>query len=152
MFEEAIFELHQWQSNEPQIEGIEIENEHAGDLPSCAKQQVGVQSSETKLSGLSWNKVEDTLSVAFPKKLAETTKGQRPVSPAWDNTLSHNLEQRWLGFLKYLPQKEVFRDTENQWMKWSYTPLETPVGLSLDNNRYAAVRANYRFHCCKIAV
>lgn len=138
VFEEAKFELHKWHSNEPQLESAENEKDPAGDnLPSYAKQQLGVNSGETKLLGLSWNKTDDTLAVAFPKKPVERTKREilrflasvydplGIVSPVtllgkfifrevcdqnlpWDEKISDNLGQQWLKFLKYLPEKVQF--------------------------------------------
>ena len=84
--------------------------------------------------GLSWNKHNDTLVVAFPNKSEEITKREilrflasvydplGIVSPVtllgkfifrevcdqhlpWDEKLSDNLGQRWLNFLRCLPEK-----------------------------------------------
>jgi hypothetical protein len=86
------------------------------------------------LLGLSWNKHNDTLVVAFPNKPEEITKREilrflasvydplGIVSPVtllgkfifrevcdqhlpWDEKLSDNLGKRWLNFLRCLPEK-----------------------------------------------
>ena len=101
---------------------------------SYAKEQLGVQHGETKLLGLSWNKHNDTLVVAFPNKPEEITKREilrflasvydplGIVSPVtllgkfifrevcdqhlpWDEKLSDKLGQQWLNFLRCLPEK-----------------------------------------------
>ena len=134
VFEEATFELHKWHSNEPQLESAQENNHVVDHQQSYAKEQLGVQHGETKLLGLSWNKHNDTLVVAFPNKPEEITKREilrflasvydplGIVSPVtllgkfifrevcdqhlpWDEKLSDNLGQRWLNFLRCLPEK-----------------------------------------------
>ena len=39
---------------------------------TAAKQQLGVTPQECKILGLSWNKIDDTLSVQFPKEKIKT--------------------------------------------------------------------------------
>jgi hypothetical protein len=73
VFEEATFELHKWHSNEPQLGSAEENNHVVDHQQSYAKEQLGVQHGETKLLGLSWNKHNDILGVAFSKKPEDIT-------------------------------------------------------------------------------
>ena len=139
MFEAAKFQLHKWHSNESKLESSEEDSDLQGsNQPSYAKQQLGVRSDETKLLGLPWNKSNDTLAVGFPTKPAETTRREilrflasiydplGIVSPVtlvgkmifreacdrhlpWDEKLSDNLGQKWLKFLKNLPEQLQFQ-------------------------------------------
>lgn len=139
MFEAAKFQLDKWHSNESKLESSEEDSDLQGNnQPSYAKQQLGVQSDETKLLGLPWNKSNDTLAVGFPTKPAETTRREilrflasiydplGIVSPVtlvgkmifreacdrhlpWDEKLSDNLGQKWLKFLKNLPEQLQFQ-------------------------------------------
>ena len=139
MFEAAKFQLHKWHSNESKLESSEEDSDLQGNnKPSWAKKQLGVQSDETKLLGLTWNKSNDTLAVGFPTKPAETTRREilrflasvydrlGIVSPVtlvgkmifreacdrhlpWDEKLSDNLGQKWLKFLKNLPEQLQFQ-------------------------------------------
>ena len=62
----ATFQLHKWHSN---VEELERDGDGAGsnEEQSFAKQQFGVQPSETRMLGLKWNKVEDILTINFPQ-------------------------------------------------------------------------------------
>ena len=66
VLDDATFQLHKWHSNVEELErdGDQSQNH---DEHSFAKQQFGVQPSETKMLGLKWNKVEDTLSINIPE-------------------------------------------------------------------------------------
>ena len=73
VFSDAKFVLHKWNSNVAELEEThERENVHS-EL-SFAKQQLGVQTSESKVLGLLWNKQLDTLTVTFPQDETPTTK------------------------------------------------------------------------------
>jgi len=72
VFGEAKFIMHKWNSNDPQLES---ENVVAVDQQqSYAKQQLGVKEGETKMLGLPWNKMEDLITVTFPKEPVDITK------------------------------------------------------------------------------
>ena len=62
----ATFELHKWHSNQPQLE----DSGHPEDQ-SFAKQQLQVKPSESKLLGVKWNKIEDTIAVQFPSEVTQ---------------------------------------------------------------------------------
>ena len=71
VFADARFELHKWHSNEPDLETTSSDDE-----PTFAKQQLEnkLNRGKSKLLGLPWDKVQDTLSVVFPAETAELTK------------------------------------------------------------------------------
>ena len=64
VFGEAKFTMHEWNSNDPQleIENVVPVDEHQ----SYAKQQLRVEEGETKMLGLPWNKRQDLIAVVFP--------------------------------------------------------------------------------------
>ena len=62
----ATFELHKWHSNQPQLE----DSGHPQDQ-SFAKQQLQVKPSKSKLLGVKWNKIEDTIAVQFPSEVTQ---------------------------------------------------------------------------------
>ena len=63
IFDDAQFKLQKWHSNVPELESDNIEIE-----TTFAKQQPGGSSTSanTKLLGLHWSKVDDSLRVVFP--------------------------------------------------------------------------------------
>ena len=67
----AKFTLHKWHSNMSETEG-----DCTDDEPSFAKQQLGASPvrGESKLLGLKWDKVEDTLRVSLLSQPATLTK------------------------------------------------------------------------------
>ena len=71
IFDDAKFRLHKWHSNAPELES----NMNDGAL-TFAKQQLRVSPKDngSKLLGLKWNKVEDSLQVDFPSTPAVLTK------------------------------------------------------------------------------
>ena len=71
VFADARFELHKWHSNVP-----DLETTSGDDEPTFAKQQLEkkLNRGKSKLLGLPWDKVQDTLSVVFPAETAELTK------------------------------------------------------------------------------
>ena len=72
IFNDAKFTWHKWNSNATELE--RNDNPSDGDDQTFAKQQLGTKTTETKLLGLPWDKVNDALSVPFPKLEAEPTK------------------------------------------------------------------------------
>ena len=72
IFSEAGFELHKWHSN---VKEIEAENTTVTEEnQTYAKQQLGVKQGETKLLGLTWDKVQDNIQVSIPNDPAACTK------------------------------------------------------------------------------
>ena len=71
VFADARFELHKWHSNVPDLETTSSDDE-----PTFAKQQLEnkLNRGKSKLLGLPWDKVQDTLTVVFPAVTAELTK------------------------------------------------------------------------------
>ena len=71
IFDDAKFRLHKWHSNAP-----ELESDMNDGALTFAKQQLRVSPKEngSKLSGLKWNKVENSLQVDFPSTPAVLTK------------------------------------------------------------------------------
>ena len=63
IFDDAKFKLHKWHSNVNKLESDSVESE-----PTFAKQQLegNLTTADTKLLGLPWDKVTDSLSVVFP--------------------------------------------------------------------------------------
>ena len=135
VLDDATFQLHKWHSNVEELErdGDQSQNH---DEQSFAKQQFGVQPSETKMLGLKWNKVEDTLSINIPEdehpvtrrgilgKLAKIYDPLGLVSPLtlegklvyraacesktpWDAKLDDKLTQRWKKWERITPKIET---------------------------------------------
>jgi len=71
VFGEAQFELHKWHSNEPELEASA---EPEDGKQSYAKEQLRVKPGETKMLGLPWNKIEDSIAVAFREAFPEVSK------------------------------------------------------------------------------
>ncbi len=122
VFNDAKFNLHKWHSNDSALESHDP-SQSEEDL-TYAKQQLGSHECETKISGLLWNKTEDTLTIpTSPEKnistkreaLSELVKVYDPlglVSPStliakmlyremceaklpWDGELNERFKQRW---------------------------------------------------------
>ena len=70
---DATFELHKWNSNEPQLEDNDNRTSDS-DEQSFAKQQLNVKPTESKMLGLKWDKHQDTLAVMIPTEQAKPTK------------------------------------------------------------------------------
>ena len=64
--------LHKWNSNALELEGDDLPSDNEDQ--SFDKQQLGSSTTATKLLGLPWDKVANTLSVCFPQQPAELTK------------------------------------------------------------------------------
>ena len=75
IFGEAGFELHKWHSNEQTLESeANSEQEDEKEDESYAKEQLGVKPGETKMLGLLWDKLKDTMAVIFPAAPPDVTK------------------------------------------------------------------------------
>ena len=66
-----VFELHKLNFNVPELE---LDDQLTVDSQTYAKEQLEVKTNETKLLGLPWDKVEDTLAVTFSGDSHEATK------------------------------------------------------------------------------
>ena len=132
VFEDAKFTLHKWHSNVSALEGSETRAENE---ETFAKQKLGTpRGGESSLLGLPWDKLEDQISVIFPKNNAVRTKRGllrnlatiydplSLVSPltlkgkfifrdvciskvAWDAQLPEQIAKEWLRWEKILPQE-----------------------------------------------
>ena len=73
VFDDAKFNLHKWHSNDSALESHDP-SQSEEDL-TYAKQQLGSHECETKISGLLWNKTEDTLTIpTSPEKNISTKR------------------------------------------------------------------------------
>ena len=143
IFSDAGFTLHKWNSNSPQLE-VPTNSDAREDL-TFAKEQLGARSSETKLLGLSWDKVGDTLSVSFPKDQAPLTK--RGIL----SKLAKVYDPLGLAAPWTLTGKCIYRDTCNEktgwdtalspkqsqrWAKWEQSlPVELTIPRALAQYR-----------------
>ena len=100
IFSDGGFELHKWHSNVPELEGNPRDCINDSE-DTYAKQQlsVNVSGEGSKLLGLKWDKVADTLAITFPQEKAEPTKkgilgkvGSHLRSP-W-SSFSHNATRK----------------------------------------------------------
>ena len=66
-----VFELHKLNFNVPELE---LDDQLTVDSQTYAKEQLEVKTNETKLLGLPWDKVKDTLAVTFSGDSHEATK------------------------------------------------------------------------------
>ena len=75
IFSDAGFELHKWHSNVPELEENPCDCINYSE-DTYAKQQLSanVSGEGSKLLGLKWDKVADTLAITFPQERAEPTK------------------------------------------------------------------------------
>ena len=149
IFSDAGFELHKWHSNAPELE--ENPRDCINDSEDTyAKQQLSanVSGEGSKLLGLKWDKVADTLAITFPQERAEPTKrgilGKLAriydplglVSPttlqgkfiyreacelkqAWDAPLPDALAVRWKRWESDLPENIVVTRT--------FSPYREPI-------------------------
>ena len=70
---DATFKLHKWNASDKELEG-DVVGDESGENQTFAKQQLNVKSSDSKLLGLGWDKISDTLTVTFPHESLSTTK------------------------------------------------------------------------------
>eukprot|EP00112_Aurelia_sp_Birch-Aquarium-sp1_P000365 Seg1032.2 transcript_id=Seg1032.2/GoldUCD/mRNA.D3Y31 product="hypothetical protein" protein_id=Seg1032.2/GoldUCD/D3Y31 len=109
IFKAGGFELHKWHSNEIQLDG-EATND---DESTFAKESLGTKTSETKLLGIGWDKMNDNLSVSLLESEPTATKSklifrdlcERKIP--WDSELPDDLKKRWEKWLKTLPSEIV---------------------------------------------
>ena len=131
IMKDATFKLHKWSSN---VSTLEDNNSETIEDQIAAKQQLGVTPQECKILGLPWNKVNDTLSVQFPREEIKTpTKRETlrklakiydllglaaPITLqgkfiypkicdrkiAWDADLEGDLQKRWITWKRSIPK------------------------------------------------
>ena len=149
IFSDASFQLHKWHSNVPELEENPRDCVTDSD-DTYAKQQLSanVSGEGSKLLGLKWDKVADTLAITFPQERAEPTKrgilGKLAriydplglVSPttlqgkfiyreacelkqAWDAPLPDALAVRWKRWESALPENIVVTRT--------FSPYREPI-------------------------
>ena len=78
IFEDASFKLHKWNSNVSELE-VNGEPSAGNDEETYAKQQLGGDSTDTRMLGLKWNKSSDTLTVSFPTVDSVSTTTKRTI-------------------------------------------------------------------------
>ena len=85
IFGEAGFEFHKWHSNEQTLES-EANSEQEDEEKSYAREQLGVKPGETKMLGLPWDTLKDTMAVTFPAAPPDVTKREtlRFLSSVYD--------------------------------------------------------------------
>ena len=72
---DATFKLHKWNASKKGLEGDgDVVGYEKAKSQTFAKQQLNVKSSDSKLLGLAWDKISDTLTVTFPHESLSTTK------------------------------------------------------------------------------
>ena len=77
IMEDATFKLHKWSSNVRTLENNN--NSETIEDQTAAKQQLGVTPQECKILGLPRSKVDDTLSVQFPREEIKTPTKQETL-------------------------------------------------------------------------
>ena len=107
------FVLHKWYSNNPRLEEGNFDRNNS-EL-SYAKQQLGSNSSETKVLGIHWNKVRDTFEIRFPLEKCKATKCDilRKLASIYDS----------LGFVSpvHLMGKIIYRMICEKKLAWDNT-------------------------------
>ncbi len=143
VFQEAKFQLHKWHSNEA---SLETENEPSRDEQSYAKTQLGVKAGETKLLGLTWNKVDDKIAVQFQKceiptptkreVLSNVAKIYDPLGVVSPTSLTGKLLYREICDRKIPWDKELPPDLVAKWSGWQdELPDKVEIPRSLVSNR-----------------
>ena len=117
ILEDATFKLHKWASNVSTLEDKGEESQVVEDQ-TAAKQQLGVNPEESKILGMTWNKVKDTLSVLFPKVESKTTTKQEILS-----RLAKIYDPLGLASPLTLQGKLIYRETCATKLAWD-TDLE----------------------------
>ena len=147
---DATFKLHKWHSNCPELEEdsrqqeTEIQStqlktrEKSANSPaeaeeqSYAKQQLQVKPSESKLLGVKWNKVEDTIAVQFPvvntsnaiskrEVLAKVAKVYDPLGLVSPVTLQGKQIYREACDCKAAWDAPIPENPRLRWLKWEHS-------------------------------
>ncbi|XP_046853560.1 uncharacterized protein LOC124446735, partial [Xenia sp. Carnegie-2017] len=132
---DATFTLHKWASNAKELEEGSVNENH--EEQTAAKQQFGVQPTETKILGTTWNKEKDTLSVQIghcgksPTKrniLSRLAKIYDPIGIASPLLLQGKQIYREVCDLKLPWDAELIGKLKQSWEKWENTlPSEVTV-------------------------
>ena len=133
-FKEAGFELHKWHSNKIQLETNVPDKENYSSDTYAKRMLGGVENNETKILGLTWEKVNDNIGIMISKGEVEMTKRgvlrflasifdplgiYSPVTLmgkifyreacdlqlSWDTKLPMELIKRFLKWFSKLPEK-----------------------------------------------
>lgn len=125
IFGEAGFELHKWHSNISSLEPETTPTEE--DTKSYAKENLGVKEGESKLLGLGWNKIQDTLEVTFAPPLTQLTKRgvlgklariYDPLGLASPTTVAGKMLYRDVCDSHTTWDKEISADLQMKWKCW----------------------------------
>lgn len=146
IFEDAKFKLHKWNSNDSELE---VNGKPSGedDEQSFAKQQLGGESTETKMLGLKWNKENDTLAVTFPtadnsgpitkrRILSKLAKIYDPLGLVSPVTLEGKMIYREVCKSQIPWDTEIQDPLRRRWMAWEKTlPKEETVPRPIVEHR-----------------
>ncbi|XP_046843226.1 uncharacterized protein LOC124437276 [Xenia sp. Carnegie-2017] len=128
---DATFNLHKWASNAKELDEGSVNKNH--EEQTAAKQQFGVQPTETKIMGKTWNKEKDTLSVQIghcgksPTKrniLSRLAKIYDPMGIASPLLLQGKQIYREVCDLKLPWDAELIGKLKQSWEKWEETPYQ----------------------------
>ncbi|XP_046841042.1 uncharacterized protein LOC124435137 [Xenia sp. Carnegie-2017] len=132
---DATFTLHKWASNAKELDEGSVNKNH--EEQTASKQQFGVQPTETKILGTTWNKEKDTLSVQIghcgksPTKrniLSRLAKIYDPMGIASPLLLQGKQIYREVCDLKLPWDAELIGKLKQSWEKWEKTlPNEVTV-------------------------
>ena len=129
IFNDATFNLHKWNSNAEELEP-KVNSTVEDDQQSYAKQQLGVKPNESKMLGLKWDKVQDTLTVNFPRSvdrndtvtkrgiLRNLAKIYDPLGLVSPVTLEGKLIYRDVCCAKLPWDMELDDSLRQRWKKW----------------------------------
>ena len=127
VFEDATFKLHKWHSSDLTLENHNQSSPANEDEMTYAKEQLGSGKCDTKLLGLPWNKIEDTLSiVTSPRKniatkreaLSELAKIYDPLGLVSPTTLIAKILYREMCEAKLPWDGELCEAMKRRWEEW----------------------------------
>jgi hypothetical protein len=127
VFEDATFKLHKWHSSDLTLENHNQSSPANEDEITYAKEQLGSGKCDTKLLGLPWNKIEDTVSiVTSPRKniatkreaLSELAKIYDPLGLVSPTTLIAKIHYREMCEAKLPWDGELCEAMKRRWEEW----------------------------------
>lgn len=133
IFEDASFKLHKWHSNVEELEDKKQVPSHDGEERTFAKQQLGYDQPETKLLGLLWDKIRDTLSVVISKEesastkriaLSQLAKVYDPLGLVSPATLLGKMVYREMCEAHLAWDSDLPDEMRKRWEEWSLQMLE----------------------------
>lgn len=158
IFAQASFELHKWHSNVPELEPV---SDAPGEqTETFAKVQLGApQLGNAAVLGLVWNKSQDTITVKFPMKRAESIKRgilgkvariYDPLGLVSPMTLGGKLLYRDACELKTTWDKPLPGDLTRRWSKWEG---QLPEGITMPRAivKHPEPITNINLHCFRDA-